>query len=116
MRWPVFLQAQSLCDALRNQMGGGGLAYYVPHDYLLLAIRSPTYREAKSSKRSRPRRAEVEEARVAFTAIRDSVKQADRGPEHAKRLQAARKRCKRSRLIGGTYRSCQARTSSAGRS
>ena len=81
-----------LCDALRNQMGGGGLAYYVPARLISLSDQANEQPEADLQKEIEAKKAEAEEARQAFVAIRDSVKQADRGPEHAKRLQAARQK------------------------
>ena len=81
-----------LCDALRNQMGGGGLAYYVPARLISLSDQVNNQPEGDLQKEIESKKAEAEEARQAFVAIRDSVKQADRGPEHAKRLQAARQK------------------------
>lgn len=81
-----------LCDALRNQMGGGGLAYYVPARLIALSDQVANQPEAELQKEIDAKKAEADEARQAFTKIRDSVKQAERGPEHAKRLQAARQR------------------------
>ncbi len=79
-----------LCDALRNQMGGGGLAYYVPARLLPLSESVSTESTPELEQEIERKKAEVEEARQAFTKVRDSVKQADRGPEHAKKLQQAR--------------------------
>ncbi len=79
-----------LCDALRNQMGGGGLAYYVPARLLSLSESGGTESTPELEQEIERKKAEVEVARQAFTTIRDSVKQADRGPEHAKKLQQAR--------------------------
>ena len=84
-----------LCDALRNQMGGGGLAYYVPARLISLSDQSGNQPEAELQKEIEAKKAEAEEARQAFVTIRDSVKQAERGPEHAKRLQAARQKMQR---------------------
>ncbi len=79
-----------LCDALRNQMGGGGLAYYVPTRLLSLSENGTTENTPELEQEIERKKAEVEQARQAFTMIRDSVKQADRGPDHAKKLQQAR--------------------------
>ncbi len=84
-----------LCDALRNQMGGGGLAYYVPARLLPLSESFSTESTPALEQEIERKKAEVEEAREAFTKIRDSVKQSDRGPEHAKKLQQARQAMQR---------------------
>ncbi|MDX1928522.1 MAG: DUF1553 domain-containing protein [Pirellulaceae bacterium] len=79
-----------LCDALRNQMGGGGLAYYVPNRLISLSDKAESQNDPELLRQIELKRAEAEAARAAFVAIRDSVKQVDRGEEHAKRLQKAR--------------------------
>ncbi len=79
-----------LCDALRNQMGGGGLAYYVPNRLISLSDKKEAQNDPELLRQIEVKKAEAEAARAAFVAIRDSVKQADRGEEHAKRLQKAR--------------------------
>ncbi len=71
-------------------MGGGGLAYYVPARLLPLSESVSTESTPELEQEIERKKAEVEEARQAFTKVRDSVKQADRGPEHAKKLQQAR--------------------------
>ena len=84
-----------LCDALRNQMGGSGLAYYVPDRLISLSESTSTVANEEQQREIDAKKAELEAARAVFTGIRDSVKQADRGEEHAKKLQQARQAMQR---------------------
>ncbi len=79
-----------LCDALRNQMGGGGLAYYVPDRLILLSDEKPAVQGPELEQLIAQKKSEAETARAEFIAIRDSVKQKDRGEEQTKKLQKAR--------------------------
>ena len=84
-----------LCDSLRNQMGGAGLAYYVPARLIALSDKVSTDSDADLQQKIEAKKAEFEAARTTFTGIRDSVKQKDRGEEHAKKLQQARQAMQR---------------------
>jgi ParB-like chromosome segregation protein Spo0J len=83
------------CDALRNQMGGAGLAYYVPDRLIALGESESKTSDEEIAKQVEEKRAEFEAARAVFTSIRDSVKQKDRGEEHARKLQKARQAMQR---------------------
>ncbi len=99
-----------LCDALRNQMGGSGLAYYVPER--LIALGEPAATANGDLKAQiEAKKAEFEAARAEFVAVRDSVKQADRGEEHAKKLQKARQAMQRKQAeLVGTIGSSEERS------
>ena len=84
-----------LCDSLRNQMGGAGLAYYVPARLIALSDKVSTESDVDLQQKIEAKKAEFEAARTTFTGIRDSVKQKDRGEEHAKKLQQARQAMQR---------------------
>jgi cytochrome c553 len=84
-----------LCDALKNQMGGAGLAYYVPDRLITLSEKTSELSEADLQQQQEVKKAEFEAARLAFTTLRDSVKQKDRGEEHTKKLQQARQAMQR---------------------
>ncbi len=84
-----------LCDSLRNQMGGAGLAYYVPARLIALSDKVSTESDADLQQKIEAKKAEFEAARATFTGIRESVKQKDRGEEHAKKLQQARQAMQR---------------------
>ncbi len=84
-----------LCDALRNQMGGGGLAYYVPARLISLSESATNEPDAELKQTIELKRAEAQAARAAFIKVRDRVKQKDRGAEHAKLLQKARQEMQR---------------------
>ena len=84
-----------LCDSLRNQMGGAGLAYYVPARLIALSDKVSMESDAELQLKIDAKKAEFEAARATFTGIRDSVKQKDRGEEHAKKLQQARQAMQR---------------------
>lgn len=79
------------CDALRNQMGGGGLAYYVP-ERLIKLFDAPTELDSQLQLELSAKQEAAKQARARFISVRDSVKQKDRGPEHAKILQKARQK------------------------
>ena len=84
-----------LCDALRNQMGGSGLAYYVPERLISLGEPSMAVANDELKQQIEIKRAELEAARGVFTGIRDSVKQSEKGEGHAKKLQQARQAMQR---------------------
>lgn len=77
-------------DALRNLMGGGGLAYYVPEK--LIPLYDPAKGEITPELQAKidAKKADFEEARTKFQSIRDSVKPADRDAEFTQKLQRAR--------------------------
>ncbi|MFZ4079686.1 MAG: PSD1 and planctomycete cytochrome C domain-containing protein [Pirellula sp.] len=79
-----------LCDGLRNQMGGSGLAYYVPSR--LIALSEKPAGEIDEAKRSviEEKKKVAEKLRAEFLSIRDNVKQEEKGPEHAEKLRKAR--------------------------
>ncbi|MFM8328238.1 MAG: DUF1553 domain-containing protein [Pirellulaceae bacterium] len=79
-----------LCDGLRNQMGGSGLAYYVPNRLISLSD-APAEKidEAKQAIIDEKKKT-AEKLRSEFIAIRDNVKQEEKGPEHAEKLRKAR--------------------------
>jgi hypothetical protein len=79
-----------LCDGLRNQMGGGGMAYYVPDRIIPLFDNQTQPQNPDLQAELEKREKAAKELRQQFIAIRDSVRQQDRGPDHAKKLQAAR--------------------------
>lgn len=79
-----------LCDGLRNQMGGGGMAYYVPDRLVLLSDGQSPIQDESYQKELTEKQAVAQKLRQEFIAIRDSVQQEERGPEHTKKLQAAR--------------------------
>ncbi|AMV33596.1 Planctomycete cytochrome C [Pirellula sp. SH-Sr6A] len=84
-----------LCDALRNQMGGSGLAYYVPNRLIQLSDESDQQPSEEVRLEIEERRKEFEAARAKFVQIRDSVKQEDRTADHTKKLQQARQAMQR---------------------
>ncbi len=84
-----------LCDSLRNQMGGAGLAYYVPTRLIALSDKVNTDSDVDLQQKIEAKKADFEAARATFTGIRDSIKQKDRGEEHAKKLQQARQAMQR---------------------
>jgi hypothetical protein len=87
----IFLSTE-LCDALRNQMGGAGLAYYKP-DRLISIDASPFAENSEELlQRIDAAKTEFETARTEFQRIRDSVKQEERGEDHAIKLREARQR------------------------
>ncbi len=84
-----------ICDSLRNQMGGSGLAYYVPARLIVLSEKSSTESDQELEQRIEAKKAEFEAARASFAAIRDNVKQKEKGEDHAKKLQQARQAMQR---------------------
>ncbi len=81
-------KSTELRDALRNQMGGSGFAYYVPNRLLLL-------NETKATDNTLPERiaqarAAAEAARAEVLAFRDSVKQPN-DPDREERFKKLRK-------------------------
>ncbi|MCU0710465.1 MAG: PSD1 and planctomycete cytochrome C domain-containing protein [Pirellula sp.] len=79
-----------LCDGLRNQMGGGGMAYYVPDRIIPLFDKQSQPQNPDIHAELEKREKAAKELRQQFIAIRDNVRQQDRGPDHAKKLQEAR--------------------------
>jgi cytochrome c553 len=79
-----------LCDGLRNQMGGSGLAYYVPTRLISLSEKPiekiDTVKQAVIDEKKQI----AERLRAEFVSIRDNVKQEEKGPEHAVKLRKAR--------------------------
>jgi hypothetical protein len=76
------------CDGLRSQMGGGGLAYYVPDRLILLGESSGP--DAQTQEQIKALRDEVQVARTAFTDFRDQVKEENAAPERDEKLQELR--------------------------
>ena len=87
-------ESTELCDALRNQMGGGGLAYYVPSRLIVLGDHAGPD-EATKLKIDAAREA-VKVAQAEFVAFRDRVKTENAGPERQKKLKAARQKFQQS--------------------
>ncbi|MBU6172168.1 MAG: DUF1553 domain-containing protein [Planctomycetes bacterium] len=87
----IFLSTE-LCDALKNQMGGAGLAYYVPDRLISIHTQKTEENPEELERRVAVAKTEFETARTEFQRIRDSVKQEERGEEHAQKLKEARQR------------------------
>jgi hypothetical protein len=79
-----------LCDGLRNQMGGGGMAYYVPDRVIPLFDNQSQPENPDLQEELQKNEKVAKELRQQFISIRDSVRQQDKGPDHAKKLQEAR--------------------------
>ncbi len=79
-----------LCDGLRNQMGGSGLAYYVPTRLISLGEEISENIDEEKQAIIDEKMKQAEKLRSEFIAIRDNVKQEEKGPEHAERLRKAR--------------------------
>jgi hypothetical protein len=92
-----------LCDGLRNQMGGSGLAYYAPSR--LISLSDLPIEEPDSAKLAliEEKKKEVEQLRSVFAAIRDKNKEAI-GPDHAAKLRSARQAMQKAQaeLVGLT--------------
>lgn len=78
------------CDALRNQMGGGGMAYYVPDRLIRLSDSTTPNLDPAQAELLEKKKEEAKQLREKFIAIRDSVRQQDRDADRQKQLQEAR--------------------------
>ncbi|MFN7733920.1 MAG: DUF1549 domain-containing protein [Pirellula sp.] len=87
----IFLSTE-LCDALKNQMGGSGLAYYVPDRLISLDAQPEQQSPEELQRQIDAAKGAFEAARAEFQQIRDNVRQEERGEEHAKKLREARQR------------------------
>lgn len=79
-----------LCDGLRNQMGGAGLAYYVPARLIPLSDEPVGEVDEKTQALIDEKKKIADKLRSEFIAIRDNVKQEEKGPDHAEKLRKAR--------------------------
>ena len=79
-----------LCDGLRNQMGGAGLAYYVPARLISLSEEPVGKIDETKQTLIDEKKKIADKLRADFIAIRDNVKQEEKGPEHAEKLRKAR--------------------------
>ncbi len=78
------------CDSLRNQMGGAGMAYYVPDRVIKLSDSSAPAANPEAAKLIETKKEEARIAREKFVSIRDSVRAQDRDADRQKQLQEAR--------------------------
>lgn len=93
-----------LCDALRNQMGGGGLAYYVPDRLISLSGSVSAKADPELQKKIDEKKAELEAAQEALAAVRDGLKEKGNAEKQPKTLQQARQamRKKQAELVALT--------------
>ena len=87
-------QSTDHCSGLRNKMGGGGLDYYDTAMLLPLAG-SAAAPPADLEEKIKAQEAEVEEARKAFVALRDSKQGDEKAPNGRPKRQVARNKLNR---------------------
>ena len=87
------LRSTDTCDGLRNKMGGGGLDYY--DSQALHKLSSPAGATEVNAAKVEELKAQIEEARKAFVALRDSPEGDEKAPNGRPKKQVARNKMNR---------------------
>lgn len=87
-----------IADALRNQMGGNGLAYYVPSRLITLSDSANAERDESLQAEIREKADEVAKAKAALVQVRDQVDPQESSADRDQRLRKARQKVRRKQV------------------